>query len=255
MALEQLIYSNLKEETVVEGWDKETIHYLTNNEKKVKNIIGKMIRKRYGSFVDTLDAEDVYSDVLIHMYKTADYDVNKAVVKNASGNNYLVTLEDYIFSNVKNCVLRYLEKEITLKTLDISNETTSNNGETLDLFNLVCDEKSVVEYEDILVDLKEHCREYESQRYKYGVDIYLLWFIGLSLIKNNAEEKYDYILNVLGYSKKDLKEVFAEAIEDEMIKDFAVGINKIGIDTSINILKDYIYSAKNILKAIEGIAA
>lgn len=258
MKLGLMVYSNLKEEQDYSGWDKETITYAIENESYIKNSIKNTINRKYKSLVGLDDVGDIYSNSLIYLYNVKDYDINHAVVDKANGEQYVVTLDDYVFSAVINSIKRYMTEKYKIKQLEVPNEIKrADENEVNSILDLIAVEDKEMDYVGNLVDLKQHCKQNESQRYKYGIDIYQLWFVGLLTIKNNLKDGYEDIMNILGYDKKTLKEIYKqlEESDDELVIDFALAINIAGIDESIEIIKEFVYSAKNIERAVENIAA
>jgi len=91
-------------------------------------------------------------------------------------------------------------------------------------------------------------------RYINGIDVYQVWYIGLLVIsKNLKSDKFDVMMNILGIKKKDLRELAINDYEDGIMLEFAMGINKHGIEESLIILEQYIYSAEQIKKAIDSL--
>ncbi len=256
MDLEYLVYTPLMEDEQekLKGWDKITINYLVENEKMIKKSISKSLGKRRMSSINSSDIDDIYSEVLLYLYEVDDYNISKAVVETDDGKKYIIPLEGYVFKSIEFCIKRYITKKFDRESLIVNTEVRTPEDNILDILNTITDNKTDTDFEHVTVDLNQHCKECESIRYKYGVDIYQMWFIGLLVLDNKLEDDYFDIMNILGISRRDLREISKQAYEDDTLLEFAIGINKHGVKESINILEQYVYSADQVKKAIKKLS-
>lgn len=239
MKLEVLVYSPLKEEEKVEGWEKDTIRYINENRQKVAKAIKKYAKSVCKYNVQSADIDDIISEILMYLYRSDDYNITKAIERSNSGS--IVSLEGYVNSCIRNCVLRYYTKEYK-DGKDIIRESLENDeGKELSIFDTITDEKSTEDYEYIVYDLKQICEENECNRYKYGVDIYLLWYLRLLSLRENKTNKYNEILNILGISKRDISNMAEETKKDGIMAEFAKAISYYDINEAIDIIEEYIY--------------
>lgn len=254
MGLERLVYTPLMEDEQekIKGWEKTTVDYMIKNERQVRSYMGSLAGKKYSNFIDNTDVDDIYSESLMYFYEVDDYDIN--IATEHSKGDYIITLEDYIYSSIRFCIKRYITKKYNREVSLVNTEVTLND-EMVDLINILADKQSEIDFENATVDLDRHCKECEHLRYNYGIDIYEMWYVGLLVIYNELEEEvYTDIMSILGINKTGLKDVSIKAYEDETIHEFAMGISKHGIEESIDILEKYVYSAEQIKKAIESLA-
>lgn len=254
MNLEILLYSPFLEEqdTSVAGWSKETIAYLNKNKSKVICHIRNVARKLGSEFFQNADIEDIYSEALLYFYASDDYNISKAIERSSRGT--VVTLEAYINYCLKCCVMRNLDKRRKADKHIAADTYRNEGGELLSLLDLIPDKQSEAELDGVLVDLNQQCKMSEHLRYKYGLDIYQMWYVRLLTIAEGLEEHYGHVMNILGITKSDISAMKEKSFKDEMMLGFAVAIGRTGIDESINILENYVYSAHHIKKAIESLA-
>lgn len=245
--LSGLIYSPLMEESQpVTGWSKATIEFVTNNKTKILNSIrgiGKSLNKQ---FLQKADIDDIYMEILQYLYTCDDYNVEKAFERSNNA-GVVVSLEGYVHSCVKYCVLRYLTDKYKKEKPLISDYVKGR--EELSIFDTIPDKNKP----DInsQTDLREICENIKSKRYAYGVDVYQIWFIRLKTMSINKNDKYQEILDVLNISTKDVS--FVEKSDTEgIMMSIAKAVTLIGVDMSLDIIRKYVYSAKNIEKVIEA---
>lgn len=246
-SLSGLIYSPLvEEEQPVTGWSKATIEFVTNNKTKVINSIrgiGKSLNKQ---FLQKADIDDIYMEILHYLYTCDDYNVDKAIER-SNNTGVIVPLEGYVHSCVKYCVLRYLTDKYK-KEKHFINDYVKGRDE-LSIFDTIPD-KNKTEM-DSHTDLEDICENIKSKRYAYGVDVYQIWFIRLKTMSINKNDKYQEILDVLNISTKDVS--FVEKSDTEgIMMSIAKAVTLLGVDASLNIIRKYVYSAKNIEKVIEA---
>lgn len=255
MGLAETIYSPLKEASEIESpsWDKETIEYVMANKNKVtahiKRIAAAMTKRSF----QKIDAEDVLSELFLYLYKYSDYDVVTAIERAKNGSP--ANMERYILSCAKFCVRRHItesynrEKEHIRDTQIVLSE---KEGNTVSILDTVEDRGATADYDQILLDLDECCRQYEGARYKYGSDFYLMLFLRM-LTMGKPEEAYDSLLEVLDISKKELANTMKKMREEEAMVNIAKAINTISAERAISILGKYVFSANRIRQIAERI--
>ena len=250
MTLEVLVYCPfMEEEPSNDGWDKSTVDYLNDNKAKViRNIYG-IARKISGRHLQTADVEDIYSEILMYLYKSDDYNISKAIERSSSGT--VVSLEGYINSCIKYCVLRYMTNKYK-KDKDIIREYINEDGKDLSIFDTICDKKSNIDFDEIFIDLEQQCINSEHLRYRYGPDIFLVMYVRLLTMKKGNNRLYKDILNVLGISRKELTNMGNISCKEDVMTGFARAIAKTGVERSIEIIEEYVYSAKKIKEVVLG---
>lgn len=247
MNLQLLVYSPLiEEEQSVSGWSKSTIDYINQNRSKVIKTVKGIAKSISKQTLQVADIEDIYSEILMYLYKCDDYNLSKAIERSSSGS--IVSLEGYVNSCIKYCVIRYITTAYKVDKETVR-EYTDKDGKELSIFDTISDAKAS-DFENLMFDLDQQCKISEHIRYKYGPDIYLIWYVRLLTMSNGTEEAYKDILNVLGVSKKELLNIEKSAYQDDIMKNFAKSISNSGIDKSINILEEYVYSANKIKEVV-----
>lgn len=244
MGLDRLVYSPLLEEDPsVAGWDKSTIEYIQNNKEDVIKEIRRVGKRMYKNNLQPDDINDIYSEILLYLYKCDDYSINKAISRSSSGN--IVSLEGYTNTCIKFCVIRYLTNAYKIDK-EIVRDSIDKDGKELSAFDIIPDRKSTELFDTILFDLKQHCKASEHMRYKYGPDIYMIWYVRLLTMVNGNNDTYKDILILLGVSKKELSKLEKSSAEDEIMIHFAKSISNSGLEVAISIIEEYVYSAARI---------
>lgn len=251
MSLERLVYSPLKEDCTPDytGWDKDTIAYVTANRSRVHRVIRGEAKKLSKPFLQISDVEDIYSEVLMYCYKYDDYNITKAIERSTTGK--IISLEGYINNCIKHCTMRYLTKEYAIDKEQIGEYSKMDNGDELSIFDKIGDKSDDDNNIDNLVyNLEELCSLCESIRGKYGVDIYLIWYVRLlTMLKDKPEKAFKEILEVLDISKRDIKNIEDNIVDENLMSTFAKSISLVGIEESIEIIGKYVY-AKDVIKAV-----
>lgn len=250
MNLEVLVYTPLMEEgnEDVTGWDKETIAYVSKYKGKVYSQIrgiAKSIRKHN---LQTTEVEEIYSDILMYLYNCDDYNISKAIER--SNTNTIVSLEGYLNTCIRCCVIRHCTTAYKEEKEHIRDIYTDDDGKELSIFDSIPDTKSSEHMDVVLYDLEALCKSYEILRYKYGPDIYLVWYIRLLTMAANNDGLYKDILNILGISRKELLNIEKLAAEDELMTTLARAVNLAGMQNALRIIRKYVYSAKKIEETV-----
>lgn len=250
----ELAYSELKESEMNEaGWDKSTIEYSLKNESKIISIIRSMLRKKGRESMCDADVDAIYSNVLMYFYGASDYDMEKAYEK--SHNDNIVTLEGYVHSCIKCCVLRYITGEYGYNASTVMDSVKSEEGDDISLFDSISSDEKV----DVNIRLEELCEMYTSERYKYGVDIFEMLYVMVIIGSMNEHDEresdnIESVLNVLGLDKSAIKGCISKSEEtnDNILNEISTAITKIGYSESEQILRKYVYSPDLIRAAFEG---
>lgn len=252
MGIEMLVYCPPMEEgnENVTGWDKETIAYVAKNKSKVYSQIRGISKGLRKHNLQPTDVDDIYSEVLMYLYSCDDYNLSKAIERSSS--DKIVSLEGYLNTCIKYCVVRHCtlmykdEKEIVH---DVVND---DDGKELSILDNIADSSSKEHMDTMLYDLEALCRSCEAIRYKYGPDIYLVWFVRLLTLGCKNKDLYKDILSILGISKKELSNVERYANDDELLISFAKAVDISGVEESIKIIRPYVFSYRKIENAVHA---
>lgn len=249
MSLSKLVYYPLKEEDKqLAGWSKTTIDYVLANKTKVLTSI-RGIAKSFNKILQKADVEDVYMEILDYLYSCDDYNISKAYER-SSNVGVIVSLEGYVHSCVKFCVIRYVTNQFNAEKPIVREFIKDDEGKELSLFDTIPD-SSETNYLDFCYSLESICKAYESQRYQYGPDLFQIWFIRLQTIINNKNDRYKDILAILGISKKDISIIEKETDMDGAMISIAKAVTLIGVEEASDVIRKYTYSADKIQKVIE----
>lgn len=104
MHMEMLVYTPLLEGEVVEGCDKSTINFLLENRSKALNLIRDAAMTVYKDRLQNADAEEIYSETLMALYRGTDYQGDSALAESGD----VLSLTDYIYMYLIHCTIRKL---------------------------------------------------------------------------------------------------------------------------------------------------
>lgn len=249
--LSQIVYAELKEEPETrKGWDKQTIEYAITHKTRLKrSIMGHA--KSMNKLLQSADIEDCFTEVLMYLYSTSDYDFSIATERGRENIGMgVITLEAYVHSCVKFVTLRFVTEKIENDVNETSNTIHGDDGEEMSIFETIPDRRNTG-HEDLSYELDKICKYYESYRYKYEVDIFELWFVRLLTSKYGKKEMYNDILTVLGVERYIMLNLQKQAKFSQAMLDIAKAISICGEDEATNIIRNYTYSADKIEKVVQ----
>lgn len=250
MGIEMLVYCPPMEEgnDDVTGWNKETIEYVSTHKSKVYAQIRGLAKNIRRHNLQPTDVEDIYSEILMYLYSSDDYNLSKAVERSSTSN--IVSLEGYLNVCIRYCVIRHCTTMYKEEKETVRDYVNDEDGKELSILDNVADSRSKDHMESVLYDLAAICKGCEVLRYKYGPDIYMVWFIRLLTLSKKNKDLYKEILGILGISKKELGNIERYAAEDELMTTFAKAIDITGVDGAIEIIRPYVFSAKKIEETV-----
>jgi hypothetical protein len=248
MGLSATIYSPLKEDEKLTGWSKETIRYAHNNKSKVCNQI-RGIGKAHNKILKRHEVDDIYQDLLVYLFTYEDYNIGKACERADEG--IVLSLEQYVHSCVKFCVLRYITSTYNVDKHLVREYTkvSDSDDQEMSIFETIADTKTT-NYEDLSYDLETICKMYESHRYEYGIDIFQVWFVRLETIAYNKQDKYNDIIKQLGVSASDIATLEKKSDRSDAMLSIAKAVSLLGVEKSIEVIRKYTYAADIISKVI-----
>lgn len=244
--LTDIVYCSLKEEdNQTEGWNKATIDYITNHKRMVYSTIRGIARSR-GKFLAYADVEDLFQIISTYLYKCDDYNLEKACTENT-----IVSLEGYVKTCIKYCTIRYVTNMYDDEKTKISEFVTDDEGKEMSIFDTVSDKSHEQSFNNYGYDLKEICDMFECERYTFGPDIFLVWFVRLQTMIKGKADKYKDVLEILGISKKELLDIERNSVVDGVMTSIARAVSIIGVEDAIDVLKDYTYSYRRIVDVVD----
>lgn len=247
-SLSEIIYCPLKEEEEsLVGWSKETIDYVLDNRMSTYSQI-RGIAKSLNRSLQLTDVEDIYEEILCYLYGCDDYNTEKAIDR-SNRDGAIVSLEGYVGSCVKFCVIRHVTKEYEQEKEIVRETVSDTDGKELSLFDTITDRKTLLSYEDEHCDLEDVCKTYQYKRYEYGPDIFQVWFVRLQTMIHDKQDAYADILVALGISRKEIHDI--EKTNDTVMLMIARAITVAGVDKAVEIIREYTYSADRIEKVVE----
>ena len=243
-SLTECVYSPLmEEEDNTAGWSKETIDYISKHKTKVQKSI-RGIAKGLNKLLQTADVEDIYADVIMYMYNCDDYDISKAINRSSSGT--MVSLEGYVHSCVKYCVMRYVTNTSKKEHEIVRDTIQDSEGKELSIFDTITDDKTSKSYDGLIYDIGAILRAVESYRYYYGPDLYMIWYIRLLTYNSENKDAYKEILEILDIDKKELSDIERKSKSDDLMTNIAKAITKCNVDEALEELEKYVYSHEKI---------
>lgn len=186
---------------VREGWDKDTIEFIIQNESKIRSFIqGRLKEYRKSNCKDVVD--DIYSDLINNAFKYSDYDVSRA-----QKGDKIVGLEGYVNSLIKNSVKRW--NSVRGRDSKFSNSTLhkGTDDEDLSLFDIVEAVESRDSFNFVnLEDFRATLEHLSHNRYILGIDIIELSYVYLRIVAyEHKRDNYAWLLEALDLSFKHLK--------------------------------------------------
>lgn len=250
--LSEIVYTPLfDEDESKKGWDKQTVEYVVKHKTKIKKSILNQA-KSMSKLLQSADVEDCFTEVLMYLYSASDYDVSIAKERgHESFGNNIISLDGYVHSCVKFVTLRFVRELITKEVNEAPNTVNGEGDDATEtsIFDVISDNKHL-EYDNITYDLDKICKYYESDRYKYEVDIFELWFVRLLTNKYGKKMLYNDILTILGVEKYRLSNLQKQAKFSQAMLDIAKAISVCGTDEALKIIRNYTYSADKIEKVV-----
>lgn len=243
--LTELVYSPLmEEEQPLVGWSKQTISYVTKHTKIVHNYI-RGIAKLRGKLLSEQDVDDIYSELLQYLYQCDDWNLSKAYER--SGSKSIVTLPAYVHVCTKFVTIRSVTKYYEHENNTVRDVVKENDGKELSIFDKIADTRVGDIIDGLTYNLENLCKSYEGIRYKYGPDLFQIWYVRLKTIQAEKQDKYSEILSVLGVSKKDV----VKLKNSDVMTSIAKAVSTHQLEESIKILANYVYSVNRLDRIIE----
>lgn len=226
-------------------WEKETLQYVVNNKGSIMRVIRGAAKKMTN--LNTMDFEDIYSEVLEYLYKSCDYDMDKAVDPN-SGN--VITLEGYVKNCVKNCVKRYITATYRREKAMVRDKIIDEEGRERDILDTIEDTESTNKFNDVGYDVESYINAIRHERYKYGKDIFLILYLRLLIPINGDNKKYIKVLEVMGINKKELSDMEKQISKDINILNAIKAISLSNREQAMAALEKQVYGAKKLRETI-----
>lgn len=248
MGFEALVYYPFMEEETqnIKSWDKETIRYVIKNKSRVMKSIKSLAKSITKSNIQSVDAEDIYSEVLEYLYSCEDYSLCKAV--DFGSNGTIISIDGYVHICIKNCVKRHITNAYRIEKPLVHGFNSAGDDRELDPFYNIEDESASRVFDDIVYNLESFCKQYECYRYKYGIDIFMLLYVRL-LTYEQGKEIYHNILEILGINRREISVAEKISAYEDVFTTLSRCVAIIGVEKAIKIVSKYVYSADRIAEA------
>lgn len=244
MSLPMLVYSPLKEDDTKEGWDKSTIEYVRNNEKKVRKMISA-VANRNNFKVQKIEADDILSELYSYFHSIEDYDIGRAS-ENIENGGSAMSFESFVQKAVDNCTKRYISSRGKNDKQLVPN-TYMDGDEQVDIWERIADPKAEADVSEILEsDLDMLCSQNEWQRYQLGCDIFKVFYITVLTNSLGRNDILKDILETIGETKQTPGECDIPPLGQEIARQ----ISSIGQDRAMDILENYVFSAEKVNMAV-----
>ena len=102
-------------------------------------------------------------------------------------------------------------------------------------------------------ELDSVCKSFEHLRYKFGVDIFTVWYIRLKTILEHKEDKQEIILRLLGIDKRFLNKLNSDTSRDGVMISIARGVTQIDTNRALDIIASYTFGVKSLARVVEEI--
>ena len=250
----EFIFQPLKvdEEQSKCGWDKQTVRYYYTHAQKIKKMIFNNAKMFNRPQLQREDVEDVYQDLGNLLYRSDDYDLDKAC--DFTGNGDIIPIEVYISSCIKTCVQKFCQHKQGIDKHEQQERVfEDSDGKQSSQFDFVEDTTARHDFFRIDYDLRKLCEQYECYRYKFGCDMFQLIYVRLLLIADGRyqdEKVYDSIMTILGVSKKQLAAVEKRQYQNDIFIQILKAANEIGFKNAVDILEEFVYGARDIKQAV-----
>lgn len=253
--LRRVVYHPLQDDpTTVLGWNKSTVDYALKHKSVVTSSI-RGIAKNIGKILQSSDVEDMYMDFLDYLYRSDDYNVDKAISR-SSREGVIVSFDGYFHRSLSYCIKRCLKEKIKYDIhIDPNPVLIDGEGNETEVINMIGDKTKNTEMEAQLLEknvLLNMCKSYENLRYAFGADVYQVLFIRCETMLHNKEDKYIPILRILGVTKDDISTIQTMTYKDDFMVEMAKAINLISIEDAIDILRNYTYAADKLEQVVVG---
>lgn len=253
--IKELVYFPLKEEEVKPvGWDKDTLRYVMSHKEKTMNDI-RSVAKSLNPNICKQDIEDLYQELIKYLHGAKDYNIDIALERSKA--KKAVTLEGFVHICIKYVTLRvvtgeYKKSKNTIHDTIVSS-TYKNEDKELSIFDTIGDEASERELNDSEYELNDMCQAFEHMRYKFGVDIFTIWFVRLKTIAEHKEDKQDVIFKLLDIDTRTLTRLSCDTSKDGVMISIARGVTQVDIEKALHIIAKYTYGVKALSRVVENI--
>lgn len=245
--LSEIVYSPLMEEAEsLKGWSKSTIDYALANEDRVCASI-RGTSKYYGKTLTYQEVEDVYEEVIQYLYNAEDYNLNKACSQKCGDS--LVSLAGYVNTCTKFITLRYIKKIFKSEEHIVKDTIVKVGTKDMCLLDIKPDNRDTDLMNSIAETLEDTCEAYQHERYRYGADIFTLWYVRLKTLSCNKMDKYHSILKSIGVSKHTVNSISRGS---SIMINFAKAVSMAGsTEAALETLAKFTYGVDKIDRVIE----
>jgi len=227
------------QEDTVEGWDKRTIEIAKDKE------LMKKYTKQVSSGLTQEEVDEVYSDLILELYKSEDYNICKAASEDLSN---ILSIDNFIKSKIKKCVQKVtVSKQRVVKYK--AHVRKDEDGEE-DVIGNIPDTNLSYSVEDIFFDLEDNCKLCEHSRYSSGADMFLITYISLRLGGNR--DCINKVFSVLGIQKNSLVnlERSSKCCRYQELISAVVRENR---EKAIETIGKYVYGLEDVSRVIDSI--
>lgn len=225
-------------------YDRNTVMYALNNERKVKNQIRRNCRQLNPDEIDV-----VYSD-LIECLRTEGNDYEES-----NNSNTAPTIECFVGTRIGFCVKRY-NHDKSERNKKIYNGS-ENEGLEVGPYDSIKDETVQCEYDTVESTLESSLEQVEYLKHMYSedLDLYQLLYISfISMVNPDGEEKKKLLLSAFGIDDRKMvllgKELSKNPDVSDLISLSAFHIEREGFQFVISKLEKFVYSKDFIKRAI-----
>ena len=175
-----------REQPTTNGWDKEIVRYTMAHEDAVRKVIQHTLaRSPQVTSNDTID--EIMAEMYKKLYTISDFNQDTAALLSEK-NRKRITLESYVGTIAKRCAQSHIAKLYEDNRASANKEIYVNEDETLDIMDILSDNKAEIDYNRSTCVLDSQLKLMEPYRYAYGMDFFLYLYIRLHGLEENKSQ-------------------------------------------------------------------
>ena len=223
------------------GWDKMTVKYANEHRKDLLRTIKHKIYSFSDSLID--DAEDVFGDLMIDLYKAEDYNMFvEGNITTGVGSYVAVRLGYIVQTFIKEAYdIRKNRKDVVVKDED---------GETIEIFD------TIPSYEDgydrvlYACDVENFLKPLEFRRYEFGIDLFQALYVRISgnILHMPDSLCHEVLSSLSGKSVAVIRDTLGRMMDDEDIISAVHAIDGAG---TVDGIKPHVYGVEQVDAAIK----
>ncbi len=229
------------------NWENRSVLYAMENMREVKGMI-----KRWSKGACPEDIDDIFSDLVEYLARIDDFDEWRAYLANS---DKPIQVDGFVGMNARFCAKRFNTERYKENAHHMSSIVGRNDGEVTDLLDVAIDYKASSDMDRIDYSLRDSLKIIRSKRIVGGVDAIAIIYIRLkSAVRQIPEESYMSLLDALGITKEQLKELQAVLKRDTDFVALIRALTMVEPEIALEELQKHVYGRANIDDALSALA-